>query len=139
MISHLIELGECRMGHIGDYSREGFREENDYVGLYAYELAWHDEDNKHLIKPEITFDKPVFIINEDKQEYIQVLPEPPEGEELVVSQFMLLIAKGNGLGGGDYYGPDADWIGSWAFDLLRVSDTAPEGYDFIQNNFVERW
>lgn len=53
----------------------------------------------------------------------------------------LLIAEGNGRGGGDYDSqkyPDLDKVGIWARNLIRVSDEKPaKGYKELKVNFKE--
>ena len=34
----------------------------------------------------------------------------------------LLTAEGNGSGGGDYYGPNIDMVGTWARDIISMED-----------------
>jgi len=43
----------------------------------------------------------------------------------------ILTAEGNGSGGGDYYGPNMDLIGTWARDVISMENEAPN-YTLIE-------
>ena len=46
---------------------------------------------------------------------------------------------GNGNGGGDFYGQDGDnVIGTWARDIVSVSNKMPEGYKELKFNLKEK-
>ena len=47
----------------------------------------------------------------------------------------LLLAEGNGRGGGDYYGSNEDKIGIWARDVISVEDEKPEGYEEYETGY----
>ena len=46
----------------------------------------------------------------------------PEYAGWVIHPLPLLVALGNGRGGGDYRGDNQDEIGSWAWDLIEIID-----------------
>jgi hypothetical protein len=48
-----------------------------------------------------------------------------------------MTCEGNGRGGGDYRG-DEDYVGSWARDIISVSNVVPEGYSEFMFNLVEQ-
>ena len=49
----------------------------------------------------------------------------------------LLMAEGNGRGGGDYYGSDMELVGTWARCVISVERQVPEGYSELVCNFTE--
>ena len=63
--------------------------------------------------------------------------KPYNENEWTIHPLPLLIAHGNGQGGGDYYGSDMDKVGIWAFDHVYTSDEVPEGYEELVVDFKE--
>ena len=49
----------------------------------------------------------------------------------------LLVAEGNGVGGGDYYGIDSHLCGTWARDVISVESEIPDGYEKLECVFHE--
>jgi hypothetical protein len=47
-----------------------------------------------------------------------------------------LTCEGNGRGGGDYRG-ESPLIGSWARDVISVSDTKPKDFEELVFDLVE--
>ena len=89
----------------------------------------------------------IYGLNLDKKEFVDlnVLPvsdwyEDERGKTIdVVEPISLLIAMGNGLGGGDYHTEDdsTPYVGSWAGDRISVSHFIPDDYIEIVPNFKE--
>ena len=133
VIQHLLDItkrdGGCRMAHVGDYSSDVIEEmtgKKKYAKK-AYSTCWKGGYGKHYICPNTQIQKDVFIINDEKKEYIRAIQTCDSGKWWIAS-FMLLIAMGNGLGGGDYHGRSQGLVGRWACDKLRASEYEPEGY-----------
>ena len=82
-----------------------------------------------------------YIINEDTKQFVDVNKAKRDKWGMRVHPLPLLIAEGNGRGGGDYYSqkyPDLDKVGIWARNLIRVSDEKPaKGYKELKVNFKE--
>lgn len=81
-----------------------------------------------------------YIINEDTKQFVDVNKAKRDKWGMRVHPLPLLIAEGNGRGGGDYYTnrPDIDKVGIWARNLIRVSDEKPaKGYKELKVNFKE--
>lgn len=74
-----------------------------------------------------------YAINEDKKLYVDLGFEPKR--KLKLHKLALLLAEGNGRGGGDYRGINEDKVGMWARDLIRVSDERPYGYKKLNIQF----
>ena len=142
VIQHLKDIGECRMAHVGDYSDDVIENMTGrkMCAKRAYKACWGKHRESNFIDPETMIDKDVFIINEDKKEYIRAIQTCDWKTQHWIASFMLLIAMGNGLGGGDYHGRNEDLVGRWACDRVRVSETEPAGYLKIHGwEFKEEW
>lgn len=71
-----------------------------------------------------TFDN-YYLINWDKKSYVRLKPADPDRWELC--PLPLLTAVGNGKGGGDYFGVNAEYVGIWAGDRISVKPALPVG------------
>jgi len=71
-----------------------------------------------------------FIVNHTKKQYV-------DKNKNIYHPLPLLTTEGNGRGGGDYYGTDADKIGYWARDIISSEKEKPDGYDELILNFKE--
>ena len=88
-----------------------------------------------------------FIYNHDRKEYIDILHCPnccdgPEWGEGFIAPLPLLIAMGNGRGGGDYYNYGNDkLVGSWCDSIASLEiTTEPKdelGYEEVHPDFKE--
>lgn len=81
-----------------------------------------------------------YIINEDTKQFVDVYKAKRDKWGMKVHPLPLLIAEGNGRGGGDYSTnrPDIDKVGIWARNLIRVSDEKPaKDYKELKVNFKE--
>lgn len=159
IIGHLMTLEKgCRMIHIGDYSRDlikdkikGFIEFEDYNmdPKYLFDMCWTAGISDRFQMPRISdkeivefeWMKKAWVVNVDKHEYIECVAESPKDKDgnftWEIAQLPLLIAVGNGEGGGDYHGPDMDLVGSWAGDRLKVFTEEPYDYFKLENTFKE--
>jgi hypothetical protein len=82
-----------------------------------------------------------YIINEDTKQFVDVNKAKRDKWGYRIHPLPLLIAEGNGRGGGDYPDgyPDIDKVGIWARNLIRVSDEKPtKGYKELKVNFKLR-
>lgn len=63
-----------------------------------------------------------YVINHSKKQYV-------DKEGLKIHPLPLLTCEGNGGGGGDFIGKDVNNIvGSWARDVISVSNIIPDNY-----------
>lgn len=81
----------------------------------------------HTKKEILDFDSYLDQYTAEEKEY--GIPHP----------LSLLTAIGNGKGGGDYRGDEVkDGVGSWANDLLEITDDYPtQGYNWVMFKFLE--
>ena len=80
-----------------------------------------------------------YIINEDTKQFVDVNKAKRDKWGMKVHPLPLLIAEGNGRGGGDYSTncPDIDKVGIWARNLIRVSDEKPsKDYKELKVKFI---
>lgn len=133
VIQHLKEISEteggCRVAHVGDYSKDIIEEmiNKKKCARKMYNACWGRNDWRYIVRPNAQITEDVFIVNDDRKEYIRAIQTCDEGKWWIAS-FMLLIAMGNGLGGGDYHGRCAGLVGRWACDRIRVAKAEPEDY-----------
>jgi hypothetical protein len=106
------------------------------------ELDFKKEDLEGLIIPR-------YICNKERNEYVDIQALPTIGlwtnedgieEEEIIFPLTLLLALGNGLGGGDYHGIDEKYVGSWAPTTrdIFLSNNIPEGYKQFPVSFFVR-
>lgn len=79
-----------------------------------------------------------YLYNTKRKEYVdsfKILPSYVEEYKSEINfvkldAYSLLIAIGNGLGGGDYFGPDENLVGLWAStsDSIIISEKSPKEY-----------
>lgn len=89
-----------------------------------------------------------YLYNTKRKEYIdsfKILPSyvgeyNSEINFVKLDAYSLLIAIGNGLGGGDYFGPDENLVGLWAStsDSIIISEKSPKEYA-EENSEVENY
>ena len=131
------------------------RKRREYDGKYysrsLYECDSDDLENTgytELTGIEQTEKCPKYAINDDKHEYVDLYnpslksyewEEEGTGKKhnVLIFALNLLLAIGNGLGGGDYSGNGEDYVGAWAGDKIRLEDEIPEGYAEIIPGFEE--
>lgn len=117
--------------YIDDYRAKEEKESEDGKTLYemteyAKEMEYNTNSNDCR-----------FLINHDKQEFVDLWNVPCFGWN-AVNPLSLLTAEGNQRGGGDYYGIGGEYVGTWARDLIEVSNKCPfETYTEIKPDFVE--
>lgn len=89
-----------------------------------------------------------YLYNTKRKEYVdsfKILPSYVEEYKSEINfvkldAYSLLIAIGNGLGGGDYFGPDENLVGLWATtsDSIIISEKSPKEYA-EENSEVENY
>jgi len=105
--------------------------------LYGWALEFfHEEKDKHKNYDVVFSLKDVYFLNHDTKEFMKI-PSKPDPKEWVVNPVSLLLASGNGRGGGDYSGDDEDLVGIWAGCSVCLSRKVPSDYKEISPNFNE--
>jgi len=137
VIGHLMTMPDgCRLAHIGDYSKEELEEKrpdsleiDDTHVKYSsmYDMCWTSGIEDRFKMPRISdkeimefkWKKTVWVADEDTHEYIKCDFDDPDGQ-WKMCPLLILLAVGNGNGGGDYHGTNMDRVGSWAFHKIKV-------------------
>jgi len=139
---------------VGDYSD---KETDDYFGFNKklflqktnntgiYDLGFYDVDelgwteiDVDLTDEELSFFEEGYFINETKKIYVDLTKLPIDKDEIVSPT--ILLACGNGRGGGDYSEsyPDYDKVGTWAGKKISFSTNKPNNdYIEVKYNFKE--
>lgn len=160
-VASLIVKKPCRVAWIGDYSDDFFGKDayekampqEDFMKYY--EAAWGEERSHQLVPsklPEgwervITKNSEGYLVNHTKKIVLDIKKyigrnECAFGDWMgwCVNPLPLLTACGNGRGGGDYnYRAKVglEHVGTWAFDVIELTDTKPDGYEEVMYEFRE--
>lgn len=94
-------------------------------------------DKKTHYKPSspLSTKKSKYIINHDTKQYVDKT-KVIDNNGWTLHPLSLLTADGNGRGGGDFRG-DSELVGSWARNLISVSEEFPEGYEELIFDLAE--
>lgn len=129
--------------------------------MRLYEAAWGEDDDEFQIVPEpmqFEMDSKGWLLVNHTQKLVLNLDDFIEKNKQIwkyydreahkdvetfycMSPLPLLTACGNGRGGGDYYHSNPDYVkvGTWAFDLIELTQTKPEGFEDVMYEFKEEW
>jgi hypothetical protein len=135
------EVGESVKDNLYDWSRKLNKE--DETPYIQYEHKDNREEDfaaymKAVEEKKIAEPHRRYAINEDKKMFVDLDADGNISDDGGrIHPLMLLLAEGNSRGGGDYWGKNMRLVGSWARDLIRVSDTKPEGYKEFKHRFKE--
>lgn len=144
-----------RLAWIGDYADSVVDDEccfsdafitdrKDFMRLY--DTLW--SDGKETITPidrklpqyKLSNDEAdCFIVNVTRNSYIDMekyVAEDKSKDGWCINPLPLLTSIGNGQGGGDYRGDDAE-VGSWAFDKIYVTALRPGKMEEVMFHFHE--
>lgn len=131
-----------KVAWVGDYATE----ENGYTAPCTeemYQAAHVNETVKLPLEEEFELSE-LYLVNHSKKEYLDcdryynaVNGKGELGEGWVAHPIPLLTAIGNGRGGGDYRGVNKSKVGCWAWDMLSLETSVPEGYNEFFVEFVD--
>ena len=118
----------------------------DYGEMELWSVLYEDKaadwtELKSLI--EVIPDKYRYVVNYDTKEYVDKQNTTPEftqysnGEtqEISIHPMPLLLADGNGGGGGDYHGSDMNLVGSWKGNRIGILEEVPENFTKLNYRF----
>ena len=126
----------CQVIWAGDYAdHEPDTDKNMYdlvetTSLIEAELPYEDMKQvqnvlKEQLRPEA--EKMLYLVNKTKGLYVDYSKVKEDDYHFRIDPLPLLTAEGNGRGGGDYEGHNMKLVGSWARDVIYVTDKLPEG------------
>lgn len=122
------------------------------ITMYSYASAYFEElepDNKIFGGINTAeYEIPRYLCFPANDVFIDLLKLEPESSgsdvdgdwNMTIMPLTLLLALGNEQGGGDYYGPNKDYVGTWALhsDSIFFSDERPDGLAEWNPEFTER-
>ena len=132
LMERFIYKNPQRIVWAGDYADE---EKGSNFNLNAIADEMEEANVLHVISDsDETIDvSEKYVINHTKQIYYK-RPSFKHGK-CTINPLTILICEGNGRGGGDFCGNDEEYVGTWARDLIEISDEIPEGYTCVTYNF----
>ena len=134
------------------------RKRREYDGKYYDRSLYECDDEEYYLSDNTGYtdlydikqtDKcPRYALNFDKHEYVDLYnpslkawdytdEETGEKRTVLIFALNLLLAVGNGLGGGDYSGEDEQLVGHWAGDSIGLEDEIPDGFTELSVGFTE--
>lgn len=140
-----------RIAWVGDYANE--------VGDFDFDIPskpnipnYYDAWSEFVFPIPVVIDSEFsidgkFLLNHDKREYIGISDDAylrnsmPQGSSpWIIHPLPLLTAVGNDRGGGDFHegGIGYEYVGTWCWDLLELSDSTPMEYEESLIGFNER-
>lgn len=130
----LIKDNPQRIVWGGDYaeSEKEMNAQGEKVNLYNL----CEDGNKVLPKPAKGENR--YIINHTKETFVDKR-KVPANDGWRIHPLSLLTCEGNGQGGGDYFAKDEHGIiGSWARDVISVSNKKPKGFTELTFDLMEK-
>ena len=147
-------LHKCRLVWAGDYAdpettpettnKDQDDDDDDDDGeekdINLYSMAVNGKKMIHFSVYDATDVK--YILNHSKKEYVRLENELDQDKDEDVSQLHplpLLVAEGNGRGGGDYFGRNKEMVGRWSRDIISAGKKFPQGNEWTEIfcDFVE--
>lgn len=136
-LSEKLVDNPTKVAWVGDYAAE---EECEALGFF-YRDVWEKKCSISLKKTNFELDSVKYLINNDKLQYVDLekYKAMSDNDGWIIFPLSLLVAIGNGRGGGDYHDvyPNFDLVGSWAFDEVYFSNILPENYKELEVFFKE--
>lgn len=105
---------------------------NSYEWFTDYKGEQHRRD---FVDCSNNLDTYKYVINLRTKEYIEI-PEPSD-TDWIVHPLPILLADGNGRGGGDYKGSNMEFVGKWAFHPVGATNNVPKGFKKLEVTFEE--
>jgi len=103
------------------------------TGQNLYHMA---ESQESVYFPPVDNSKYNYLVNHTKKEYVD-MKKLNYDEDYIIHPLPLLVAEGNGRGGGDYSGHNMEMCGRWTRDIISFEEKCPEEYNEIVPNFIE--
>ncbi len=132
LISEKGPFYKSRIVWAGDYAddEEGYDNEEQISNLYNLAENYSPYNNIYYKNNENK-----YIVNHTKQLYTKI--ESFDNNTEHIHPLPLLVAEGNGKGGGDYNGSNKILCGTWARDFISVEKEIPDNYNEIICDFQE--
>ena len=136
-VANILANGRTRLAWVGDYADDGDLRQITSEDLNK-DMVW-GKNPKHTFTDTDFNYVGKFLVNHTKKVYISFNEyiAHAKDDEYILSPFTILTAVGNGQGGGDYFGKNAEMAGDWAWDELSIEKSAPDGYEPMDVFFGE--
>lgn len=148
-VMSMLEKTPCKVAWVGDYSEdeEVSKITNGEVNRRALWPENGDPDVKTTVFKKTKFPvKSKWLVNHAKKTCVKLAggffrdsykialqDGTVKTRHLLLNPIPVLTAIGNGRGGGDYFGPDEELAGSWAWDELSIENSIPRGYHRLKH------
>jgi hypothetical protein len=142
LLSPYGKFYKSKMVWAGDYAENEKNTKNNLYSLAehcnyteAEQKELHEQINNNLQNYILQKKDFKYIVNHSKKEYVN-MHVISDGE---FHPLPLLVAEGNGKGGGDYYGKNSEFVGIWARDIISIEKNFPFEFKelFDQTLFME--
>lgn len=131
----VIWAGDYSENRFSDYGKDVIEKLADEL-ISSAENVYSSVEESRLIPAPIQDQEKWIIVNHTRKEYI-ILNLVPRGD-MMVHPLPLMIADGNGRGGGDYHGTSIDLVGSWCGDVISLETKEPgKGFEELRPDFEE--
>ena len=121
---------------VGDYA-----EPDECASLgFDYEKIWGDDCVPIQINNDFSMDSVKFLVNNTKKTFVNLekYKKASMDNDWIIFPISLLTALGNGKGGGDFHdGKGKQFVGTWAFDEIYLSNECPKDYEELVLAFIE--
>lgn len=84
---------------------------------------------------EIKIEDYSYVVNHSVKQYVDKRKQRADQYGYRIHPLPLLVAEGNGQGGGDYFGTNENMVGIWARNVISLEKEAPEGYGELNVEF----
>lgn len=144
-ISEMLYKGPGRLAWVGDYAKDSDFEALKTNALFVPCCAtvWGDGVKKHGVSStDFTLDGK-FLLNRETKQFVDMdayKAASTDKNGWCIHPLPLLTALGNNRGGGDFYEGNVgfEFVGSWAWQLIAISDKPPADYTKFDVAFIER-
>ena len=144
-ISEMLYKRPGRLAWVGDYAEDSDFEALKTTALYVpnCEVVWGAGVKKHGVSStDFTLDGK-FLLNRETKQFIDMDAyklASTDKHGWCIHPLPLLTALGNDRGLGDFHegGVGYEFVGSWAWQLIAISDKPPANYTMFNLAFIEQ-
>lgn len=139
-VADLLEHRKTRILWVGDYADEDNEVENITNGDLKYTDVWGDNQKNKVLFNSVKFKySGKYLVNHSKNVYISFdrYLNALNNDEWSINPISILTCIGNGRGGGDYAGTNMDYVGSWGWDELEITNEQPTDMKLLDVTFAE--
>lgn len=149
-VMNYLASNNCYLAWVGDYAGDGendnkYKKKDDFQEVFKY---YERQTGLNWLFCGSNLDTTKgYLWNKTKNEYLDMKEYIMENKEQMpmslevkcVHPLPLLTSIGNGAGGGDYFGTDEEYVGSWACDeIVWVQKKPGEEAKKILPHFKQR-